>query len=143
MKYIQNNLIDKNKRKFIDKRFLTLNFEDNLYVPKVYLVKRNERALVHRYHLLRYFGLVESGDFSEKNLSHYYYSSKKNMLTYASKLEFQLSSLLLRSGFIENLYVADHLSKRKLFLVNGTPSLLGTQTLNIWDIVSPDRNTIW
>lgn len=130
-RYRQNTFFDKSKKKFIDKSFLHLNFENSLYVPKVHLVKRKERPFIFRYHMFRYFNLVEPNDFANKNLFSFYYLAKKNMQTYASKLEFQLSTLLIRSSFIENAYVADHLAKRKLFLVNGQPSLLGNATLNV------------
>lgn len=141
-KYLENNIISRTKRIFYDKKHFFLKFDDKAYTPKVHLVKRSERPILKRYHLLRYFNLISPGDLNS-NLTFLHFNSKKNMLSYASKLEFQLSTSLIRAGFIENAYVADHLAKRQLFLVNGQPAVTGMHSLNVWDIVAPSRDSIW
>ncbi len=121
--------------------YARLNFR-GVFNKRVKLVKKNEVFQLLKFRLFSYYNLINtSSDFYSQFKSHYY-KAKTLALPSLSYLEFHLVSVLLRSGFLENGYVAMSLVKRGLFLVNGHLPKTNV-ALRLWDIITPSRPLWW
>lgn len=128
MKYFSKKLNFFRKRKvYINrKQQLILSYRGSKYKARPKSLPKQKKRILLRYQMLRYFNIITSHQYMENSFSLFYKSNRFNK-PYNSVLEFQISTIILRSGFLENGYMADHFSRKGFFLINGLPTFSGLQ----------------